>query len=317
MNKENNCPCAVCNVEAALLDSFSTQSARIHFQALATNYPVLNHFSSPLELVEHLHEQNGTANQNAGSEILHALIHAIAERPFEEIGQQLLLLAFTPAIHKIFREMCQRFPTLAPDEIAQQTWLVFLQVAKSPALLRQNGQLPVALAMNCHKAMLRWAIKETRCTGVAEGGPEPVPEPLAEDNFEDAILLEDFLKLARRKGLLSEKDYDLLLKLKCEGLEAKELAEASGMTSAAHRRLHRRLQTILNRLQREAGGRRLPRPAEHGPEPSTNSTQPKINSHEAVNFAEKMPFSNSEKGFSPELSRPVPQFETDATQITA
>ena len=317
MNKENNCQCAVCNVEAALLDSFSTQSAQIHFQAFAANYPVLNHFSSPVVLVERLHGQDGTANQNAGSETLHALIHAITERPFEEIGQHLLLLAFTPAIHKIFREMCQRFPMLAPDDIAQQTWLVFLQVAKSPALLRQNGQLPVALAMNCHKAMLRWAIKETRCTSVAEDGFEPLAEPLSEDNFEDAILLEDFLKLARRKGLLSEKDYDLLLKLKCEGLEAKELAEANGMTSAAHRRLHRRLQTILSRLQREAGGRRLPVPAEHGPEPGTTSTQPKINSHEAVNFAEKMPFSNSEKGFSPERSRPVPQFETDATHISA
>ncbi len=317
MNKENNCPCAVCNVEAALLDSFSTQSARIHFQALATNYPVLNHFSSPVELVEHLHEQGGTANQNAGSEILHALIHAITERPFEVIGQQLLLLAFTPAIHKIFREMCQRVPMLAPDDIAQQTWLVFLQVARSPALLTQNGQLPVALAMNCHKAMLRLAIKETRCASAAEDSSQPPAEPLSEDNFEDAILLEDWLKQAQRKGLLSEEDYDLLLKLKYEGLEAKELAEANGMTPAAHRRLHRRLQTILNRLQREARGRRVSRPTENSSKTKAESIHPKKNSREAVNFAEKMPFSNSEKGFSPELSRPVPQFKTDATQISA
>src|SRR5207253_7101052 len=100
MNKQNNCPCVVCNVEAALLDSFSTQTARNHFQALASNYPDLSHFSSPVDLLAHLHEQGGTANHNAGSETLHAMIHAIMERPFEEIGQQLLLLAFTPAIHK-------------------------------------------------------------------------------------------------------------------------------------------------------------------------------------------------------------------------
>ncbi|PYX39811.1 MAG: hypothetical protein DMG83_27910, partial [Acidobacteria bacterium] len=135
MNKQNNCPCVVCNVEAALLDSFSTQTARNHFQALASNYPVLNHFSSPVDLVSHLHEQGDTANHNAGSEILHAVVHAITERPFQEIGQQLLLLAFTPAIHKICREVSQRFPSLAPEDIAQQTSLSLVEAAKSPGIV--------------------------------------------------------------------------------------------------------------------------------------------------------------------------------------
>src|ERR1700746_1436581 len=112
MNKENNCQCVVCNVETALLDSFSTQIARNHFQALANNYPVLNHFSSPVDLVAYLHRDK--ANHNAGSEILHAVIHAITESPFEEFGQQLLLLAFTPAIHKVCSEISQRFPSLTP-----------------------------------------------------------------------------------------------------------------------------------------------------------------------------------------------------------
>jgi hypothetical protein len=59
------------------------------------------------------------------------------------------------------------------------------------------------------------------------------------------------------------------------------------------------------------------RPTENSSKTKAESIHPKKNSREAVNFAEKMPFSNSEKGFSPELSRPVPQFKTDATQISA
>ena len=48
MNKENNCRCVVCHIERSLLNSLSTQTARTHFQALARNYPILNHFDSPL-----------------------------------------------------------------------------------------------------------------------------------------------------------------------------------------------------------------------------------------------------------------------------
>jgi len=28
---------------------------------------------------------------------------------------------------KIYREMCQRFPMLPPDDVAQQTWVAFLE----------------------------------------------------------------------------------------------------------------------------------------------------------------------------------------------
>lgn len=46
----------------------------------------MNHFSSPIDLVEYLHQQDDAANHNAGSEILHAVIHAIAARPTEAVG---------------------------------------------------------------------------------------------------------------------------------------------------------------------------------------------------------------------------------------
>lgn len=46
MNKENNCRCVVCQLERSLLNSLNTQTAGTHFQALACNYPILNHFDS-------------------------------------------------------------------------------------------------------------------------------------------------------------------------------------------------------------------------------------------------------------------------------
>lgn len=131
------------------------------------------------------------------------MIHAISDKAFEELGQQLLLVAFTPGVHKIYREICQSFPMLTPDDVAQQAWVAFMETAKSPAMPRQNGQLPAALIMNCRKAMLRWAMREARRVSIAQDGFEEFSEPVCEDNFEDAVLLEDLLRQAESNGLLS------------------------------------------------------------------------------------------------------------------
>lgn len=95
MLKESNCCCAVCRIERSLLNSLSTQTARTHFQSLAPNYPILNHFDSPAHVIAqlHEHEQVERINHKAWNEILHALVESIARGTGEEMGQQLLLAA--------------------------------------------------------------------------------------------------------------------------------------------------------------------------------------------------------------------------------
>jgi len=308
MSKENNCPCVVCNVEATLLDSFSTQTARNQFKALACSYPVFSHFQSPLDAVAKLHEQGEAVNHDAGNQILYAVIHAVSDKAFENLGQQLLLVAFTPAIHKIYREMCQRFPMLSPDDVAQQTWVAFLETAKSPAMLRQNGQLPVALVMNSRKAMLRWAMTEARRASIVQDGFQEFSEPLSEDNFEDAILLEDLFRQAQLTRALSESESQLLFKFRWEGFGAKELAHKNGRSTS--NAVHNRLKRIVNRLRRVARSCDTLKTGD-------NSSQSKNILSTAANFSGDVPFSNSEKGFSPELSHPMPQVGTDVADVAA
>ncbi len=107
MNKENNCRCVVCQVERSLVNSLSTQTAQTHFQALARNCSALNHFASPADVIAqlHEHEQVEHTNHKAWNGILHALVDSIADGTAEEIGQQLLLLAYMPAIHKAYAEV--------------------------------------------------------------------------------------------------------------------------------------------------------------------------------------------------------------------
>jgi len=311
MNKENNCPCVVCNVEAALLDSFSTQITRTQFQALASIYPVFNHFSSPIDVVEYLHQQGEAANPNAGSEILHALIHAIGATPFEEFGQQLLLLALTPAIHKVCSEISQRFLSLPLEDIAQQAWLCLLEAAKSTVIARQNGHLLLALLRMFRKNIFRWAIKEARITA-AEDENASEHEQASEDNFERDYELDAFLGYCRARGALSEVDYELLLKFECQGFEAAELRGSRWRSAKA---VHHRLEKILNRLRRIAADSDSPRPKATIASESPIWPKPKKNQSRGGISRGECPFSNSEKGFSPKLSHPIPQAGTDVTQI--
>ena len=249
MNKENNCCCVVCQVERNLVNSLSTQTAQTHFQALARNYPILNHFDSPADVIAQLHEHERVelVNHKAWNGILHALVDSIADGTAEEIGQQLLLLAYMPAIHKAYAEVCQQFPALAAEDVAQQAALVLLEAARSPAMRNQNGYLPIALARDFHKRLIRWALGETRHSVTSEETSAAHPEPESDENFEGAVLLKDFLSQWQRAGVLSEEECDLLRKFKWEGFEANELVGINkGNTTNA---VQMRLKRIIKRLR--------------------------------------------------------------------
>jgi len=313
MLKENNCCCAVCQVERRLLNSLSTQTARTHFQALARNYPILNHFDSPSKVIAQLHEHEGVelVNRKAWNGILHALVESIAVASTEEIGQQLLLLAFMPAIHRSYAEVCQLFPALGAEDIAQQASLVFLEATRSSFVVNQNGYLPVALAKEFRRRLLRWAFLETRRSIPSEELSSVQPEPGSDENFEDAALLEDFLSQWQRAGVLSQELCDLLHKCKCDGFHFNELGTGEGGPSA--NALYFRVYRAINRLRRAIRKEQLVRPTPAAPKDKDS----KNSQSEAQTFSESVAISNSEKGISPELTHRGPQVESDVPPIAA
>lgn len=308
MLKENNCCCVVCQVERSLLNSLSTQTARTHFQALAHNYPILNHFDSPADVIAQLHEHERVelVNHKAWNGILHALVDSIAGGTSEEIGQQLLLVAYAPAIHKVYREVCQKFPGLCPEDIAQQAVLSLLETARSEEMQTLNGHLPAALARRFRQSLFRWAINETRQSLALQEGTVDPPEPAT---FEQAITLERILQQAIHDGLLSEAERQLLLKFKWEGFEANELVGVnSGSTTNA---VQMRLKRIIRRLRHAFTD------GQPGSAGRPESTQSKNISSEATIFSGEMCIRKSEKGISPELSHPGPQPESEVPPIAA
>jgi hypothetical protein len=309
MPKENNCRCVVCEIERSLLHSLSTQTAQTQFQALAHNYPILNHFDSPADVITqlHQHERVELVNHEAWNGILHALIGCIADRTGEEIGQQLLLLAYAPAIHKVYREVCQKFPGLSPEDIAQQAALCFLETARSPEIQSLNGHLPAALGRRFRQSLFRWAINELRQSlPLEEIGNIPETATLG---FEEVVVLKQLLSKARRMGILSARQCELVRRFHCEGFQPEELRESENGPSAIA--LYRRIQRAVHRLRR-MGGSGSPTPDSNPPSPDAKNI-----SRGAVEFSEEMCTSNSEKGNSPELNRPGTQRKPEVPPIAA
>ncbi len=321
MQKENNCGCVVCQVERSLLNSLSTQTARTHFQALARNHSILNHFDSPADVIVQLHEHERTeaVNHKAWNGILHALVDSIADRTFEEIGQQLLLLAYMPAIHKVYREACQKFPGLCPEDIAQQAVLCLLETARSEEMQTINGHLPAALAIRFRRRLFRWAIGELRQSLPLEELAGNIPVTHAR-NFEEGVVLEQLLSKAQRMGILSASQCELVRKFHCEGFQPEELRESKDGPSAIA--LYRRIQRAVHRLRR-IGVTRSSRASSIPPSQDENSFHDRESSpsknilRDAVDFSGEMGIRNSEKGISPERSRPGPQVEPEVPPIAA
>jgi len=320
MLRENNCCCLVCQVERSLLNSLSTQTARTNFQALARNHAVLKHFDSPADVIAqlHEHEQVEAANHNAWNGILHALVESIADRTAEEIGQQLLLLAYMPAIHKVYREACQKFPGLCPEDVAQQASLCLLETARSPEMQILNGHLPAALSRRFRQSLFRWAIGELRQSLPLEAITANIAQTRAR-NFEEGVVLKQLLSKAQRMGILSARQCELVRKFHCEGFQPEELRESKDGPSAIA--LYYRIQRAVHRLRRvgatdPARTRSIP-PSQDENIQEENSSQPKKLSSEALDFSGEMCIRNSEKGSSPERSRPGPQLEPDVPPIAA
>ena len=312
MLKENNCCCVVCQVERSLLNSLSTQTARTQFQALARTYPILNHFDSPADVIAQLHEHARVelVNHKAWNGILHALVDSIAGGTAEDIGQQLLLVSYAPAIHKVYREVCQKFPGLCPEDIAQQALLCLLETARSAEMQTLNGHLPAALAVRFRRRLFRWAIGELRQSLPLEEIAGNIPAAHGH-NFEAGIVLEQLLSKARRMVILSASQCELVRKFHCEGFQPEELRESKDGPSAIA--LYRRIQRAVHRLRR-IGVSGSSRASSIPPSQDENS---KNILPDAVDFSREMGIRNSEKGNSPERSRPGPQVEPEVPPIAA
>jgi hypothetical protein len=251
MLKDQTCCCSICKVEQTLALKLNETGSGDWFEVLKAKFPTLIRFESALDLIDHLHSRTQENSDASADKILSALIHASAADGSHTFAQDLLILAFVPALHKTYREICVFFPSLSSEDVAQQVLTTFLEVIRFSSLERRNSHLSVAIARKVRNFAFRWAVKETQNLDDSEpvDGPPPAPpEPVAEGDVETSYALREFLAHCCRIGTLTSSELSLLVKLKLEGFEAKEVAKQDGKLSP--KAVQRRFEKIIARLRR-------------------------------------------------------------------
>jgi hypothetical protein len=254
MRDNLRCNCHICKIERHLFASLSESPSDARFAALTVNSAPLARFTTVPDLLANLHApRDGDAPAGIPGELLSTLIQTGTARGEFELIQSILVLAFTPTIHRTYREVRAWFRELEPEDIAQQVLTFFLELAASAPVETLNGVLPIMLARSLRKNSFRWAEKETRILlqrEIDKHGRSENTEPAANDNFESVSLLNDFLDYCCQIGMLSPFERDLLIKIRIEGFLIKEIPSANPVLSA--RAVESRIQRILKRLQKVA-----------------------------------------------------------------
>jgi DNA-directed RNA polymerase specialized sigma24 family protein len=254
MRDNLRCNCHICKVERHLFVSLSEPPGDARFAALAVNTEALSRYATVPDLLSDLHAaRDSDSPTTVPGELLSTLIQTGAARGEFELVQSILVLAFTPTIHRTYREVRAWFRDLEPEDIAQQVFTFFLELAASAPVESLNGVLPIMLARSLRKNAFRWAEKEYRIMLQRDIDKQEHPkdfEPAANDNFETISLLNDFLDYCCQIGMLSQFERDLLIKVRIEGYLLKEIPSANPVLSA--RAVESRIQRILKKLQKVA-----------------------------------------------------------------
>jgi len=254
MRDHRKCNCPICRVERHLTATLGEPPGADEFAMFAASQAPLASFESVAKLVQHLHAQrDGEARPPIANEVFTTLIRA-SKIPLEaELSQSVLTLAFVPAIHRTYSEVKAWFRELPAEDISQQTFTYFLELATSAPVGLVDGQLSFLIARSLRRNVFRWAQKEMILLREREKALEELRhamEPSFHDNFETVSLLNDFLDYAYHNGIVSEFERALLLKMKVEGFQAKEAAGMNAVLSA--KAVQNRIERIMLRLQKAA-----------------------------------------------------------------
>lgn len=255
MRENMNCRCHICRVERHLFTAVEEFPGADSFRKLAASSPALTMFANARALISHLHAQKrGEYRSPSPSEVLGAVIQAGRDTGDPEMSQSVLVLAFIPTIHRTYREVRAWFQEISTEDIAQQTFLLFLELAASSGAGLFGGQLSFAIARSLHRNTLRWARREQLMLFEEDRFREEqrnTTEPSEVASFEPVSLLEDFLDFCVRREIISAFERALLLKIKVDGLIAKEAADRHSVLSP--KAVHVRIQRIMKKLQEVAG----------------------------------------------------------------
>ena len=194
----------MCRTERQLIASLEHSNGKNAFQKLCDLCPPVRKFSSACELISHLHSMDGNSERHhSNDQPLSALVRALARNQSDSALQAVLILAFTPALHRTSRDVSFLFSSLYKEDVCQQVLATFLRVSLSPSIQRRTGFVPIAITRTVRKIVFRWAFREVHQAEIQKEPGSGNPDLARPDLFESYLLLRDFFQHCERTGVFS------------------------------------------------------------------------------------------------------------------
>ena len=250
MIERANCSCAICKLEQTLLLELQQAQYGEFLSEIALRYPILSGFPASLEPLARMRRSPANHDQGDSSDAFLGELLRPATADQQKVRRYMLLLLLIPSLHKTTRQIAAGFPLLARDDIVQHLIVTVLQILDSTSTDKQKSHFAFSIIRLLRRQSFRWALHETRYATESETEVCDVSEPEIEatGEFEGEVFLREFLQNCLSRGLLSEKEHELLVAFKIDGLGSPLLSAREGLSGVA---LRHRVQRIIARLRRD------------------------------------------------------------------
>jgi hypothetical protein len=244
MPLQTTCVCPLCTIEVRLLSTLGDRDDS--FSEFKSSMNMHRSLSVPdvLQLL-----RASTANGRSDA-VLAQLLRFRYKWP--AFADSVLVLAFVPMLHRTIRRVLACQPSLAEEDVVQQTLGTLLQVQGSDDLRVRQSHFAFAISRAVKREVFTWASREGLKQSLLTQSDDLFPQIETDEPFERYAQLRHFLRRCVTRGDLTASELDLLIQFKLGGTNGSGLHSSNGHSSNAERQ---RLKRLLAKLRRLAAAR--------------------------------------------------------------
>jgi len=181
-------------------------------------------------------------------EVLAELLRFRSKRP--AFTDAVLVLAFVPMLHRTVRRVLAFQPSMAEEDVVQQTLGILLQFLGSDDLQARQSHFAFAISRAVKREAFAWAMREGSKHAMLDHDGDAFALLAIDEPFERYTQLHHFLNRCVLRGDLTGVELDLLIQYKLEGANENVFETSNGIQPNALRQRLKRLLAKLRRLAR-------------------------------------------------------------------
>jgi hypothetical protein len=237
-----SCGCALCDIELSLLSKLAEGDGSFSELKLSLNR------DNRLSIRELLRLLRASPADSRSDEVLAELLRFRSKRP--AFTDAILVLAFVPMLHRTVRRVIAFQPSMAEEDVVQQTLGILLQFLGSDDLRVRQSHFAFAISRAVKREAFAWAMREGSKHALLDHDDDAFPLLAIDEPFERHTQLRHFLNRCVTRGDLNGAELDLLIQYKLESANRDAFETSNGIQPNALRQRRKRLLAKLRRLAR-------------------------------------------------------------------